>query len=268
MAGADWEGVQSELLAAVGLHTSNAYSSLFSLGLVSVQTAALLARAKNLLGANISESILLKKDTINDLAEHIVQRLKKSTDAESSSQCVNIRPSSLPRPLVGQSDRVFLADTNTGSISVRLATEDDIATLLQLEAERWSGNMAMSAPDILFRIRSFPQGQLVLEEDGRTVIGSLWTQRIASSEQLRAGITFREALDLHEDSGPVWQLIAVQVAAAQGPRGLGDLIINYALSVASLTEGVNEVVAITRCRNWNSDAGISMEEYLSGEIDP
>ena len=120
------------------------------------------------------------------------------------------------------------------------------------------------------RIERYAEGQLVVAQ-GITVVGSLYMQRINSATSLNSA-SFRTAISLHSDHGLIWQLVSVQVshgtlwvvaAAGQltftcraqvdsscGEQGLGDLMINHALSIVSKMQDVDEVVAVTRCRSW------------------
>ena len=80
-------------------------------------------------------------------------------------------------------------------------------------AQAWS-----VPPQIAARIARFAIGQLVAVE-GTSIVGSLFTQRVASARAPLTGrASFRNALSLHDDNGPVWQLLSVQVRAIASMR--------------------------------------------------
>eukprot|EP00966_Prymnesium_polylepis_P118681 2743396-Prymnesium_polylepis.1 len=96
--------------------------------------------------------------------------------------------------------------------------------------------------------------------------------RIVSIDRLSSVANFREAINLHDDAGPVWQLLSVQVLPSLASRGLGDVLVNHALTVARATAGVHSVVAVTRCQTWGDavrrQPALTLEEHIEGGADP
>ena len=79
----------------------------------------------------------------------------------------------------------------------------------------------LAASAIAQRISRYPSGQLILVDSAGKVMGSLYTQRINSLDALQ-GRSFNEAIELHADGGPIWQLVSIQVQSSQAARGLGE----------------------------------------------
>ena len=134
-------------------------------------------------------------------------------------------------------------------LRIRCATPGDIDQLCSLNREAWPPPLqGLPRIDLEWRIHSFPAGQLVLVDSSNTIIGSLFTQRIASIDALR-GKSFDNVSRLHAADGPVWLLVSVQVRPSHLALGLGDRLVHQALAIA-MSEGVPEAVAVTRCRVW------------------
>ena len=170
-------------------------------------------------------------------------------------------------------DVILKAESSAGSYRIRRANLGDAPALAELDAKSWPAPLSgLSQPEIEQRIERFELGQLALFDGDNKLVGSLYTQRIASIDQLRHKATFRSVLRLHEPDGRVWQLISVQVDPTLTARGLGDMLINYALTVAKATPGVQAVVAVTRTRGWATaqakGASTSLEEYARSSVDP
>ena len=139
-----------------------------------------------------------------------------------------------------------------GGYFIRRASLEDIPYLAALDTSLWPALLSgLTEDEIRALIQTFEAGQLVLCASSGDLVGSLYTQRVASDDALLFDTaTFRDALALHQDSGSVWQLLSVQVTPILMSRGLGDVLINYALTVARASPGVHKVVAVTRCRTW------------------
>ena len=134
-------------------------------------------------------------------------------------------------------------------LHVRCAEHRHVPELVQLEESAWPHPLrGLAASDIAQRISRYPSGQLILVDSAGKVMGSLYTQRINSLDALQ-GRSFNEAIELHADGGPIWQLVSIQVQSSQAARGLGEQMIQHALMLAKM-EGSGRAVAVTRCRSW------------------
>ena len=237
---------QQHLLRSLGWSGVDPEAPLLALGLVSVEAAALSHTISEVFGKRPSADVLLSHPSIEALARFAAGG--ELEDAPTSA------------------DDVFLI--GNGALRIREACLADVPHLARLEALSWPAPLAgLTAAQISARIERFAAGQLVLLE-GSQVVGSLFTQRISSVSELTGGtVDFRNALSLHTDTGAVWQLLSVQVLPSHGSRGLGDMLVNYGLTVARATPGVHRAAAVTRCRTWSAGA-TSLESHLATGTDP
>ena len=139
-----------------------------------------------------------------------------------------------------------------GGYFIRRASLEDIPYLAALDTSLWPALLSgLTEDEIRALIQIFEAGQLVFCASSGDLVGSFYTQRVSSDDAMLFGTsTFRDVLALHQDSGSVWQLLSVLVTPILMSRGLGGLLINYALTVARASPGVHTVVAVTSCRTW------------------
>lgn len=90
---------------------------------------------------------------------------------------------------------------------IRNAKLSDIPALLVLEDKCWDAHLRASAEIIANRITSYSEGQYVCEMNGN-VCGVLYTQKISSIDDLRAGC-FANQSKLHSASGNIIQLLSI-----------------------------------------------------------
>lgn len=259
LAGDPEADARSALLGALGWDDAvDADEPLFSQGLLPVQAAALESCVEQLVGKRAPPDLLFSCPTINALASYVAhQQANAPTAADGGVP--------LSQSLAAQPPR--------SAYKIRRAELRDVPQLVELEETMWPWPLqGMRAGDIERRIERFGAGQLVVVDaafDG-SVVGSLYTQRISSLDVLRGG-SFRDAIALHVDDGPIWQLITIQVDPSHATQGLGDTLILHALTVAKAEE-VRDAVAVTRCRSWaaarQDDPSLSMLEHAREGTDP
>ena len=142
-----------------------------------------------------------------------------------------------------------------GSFKIRKAEVSDVQSLSELEEVMWPRPLrGLSADSIAERIARFPSGQLVLLDPEDRIIGSLYTQRINSVAALQ-GRNFHSAIDLFAHNGPLLQLVSIQIQSRYQP-GLAHLLLQRAFAAAK-AEGIEVVVAVTRCREYREAQGRS-----------
>ena len=257
LAGDPEDGARSALLSSLGWDDAvDADEPLFSQGLLPEQAGALESCVEQLVGKRAPPGLLLSCPTINALASYVAHQ-----------QANNAADGGLPL------SPSLAAEPPRSAFKIRRAELRDVPQLVELEKTMWPWPLqGMRAEDIERRIQRFGAGQLVVVDavfDG-TVVGSLYTQRISSLDVLHGG-SFRDAIALHVDDGPIWQLITIQVEPSHATQGLGDTLILQALTVAK-AEGVRDAVAVTRCRSWaaarQSDPTLSMLEHARQGVDP
>src|SRR5207302_303779 len=93
------------------------------------------------------------------------------------------------------------------------------------------------------RISVFPQGQMVLEQDGR-IAAALYSQRVGELAQLRH-TPFAEFARIHDPEGTVGHLLGICVAPEVQGTGLADELIDFALVYFASCEGIQTVAGIT-----------------------
>lgn len=153
------------------------------------------------------------------------------------------------------------------SVSVRLATVDDLASLLTLEQYWPCACLAATECDLRTRLANHPAGQFVATRDGGALVAVLYTQRVRSVDVLRC--TNREAeSNLHTLNGRVLHLLGV--LQRSDAAGVGARLRDHALQLAREDASVDHVCAITRCRNWMDrevSGGVSYEDHVSAGTD-
>ena len=141
---------------------------------------------------------------------------------------------------------------------VRYALEADLDRLGQLEELCWQ-HTRTPKQQVTARLQTQPEDQFVLEKDG-TVLGVLYSQRIASKD----GLLGSTAANVHEQqdlSGPIVQLLAVNIDPEAQNLSYGDQLLEFVLQRSSLMTGITQVVGVTLCKHYQ--AGLSsFEEYI------
>ena len=155
--------------------------------------------------------------------------------------------------------RISLHSFTKRDYIIRHATETDLERLCQLEQLCWQ-HTRTPRKQIRARLKKYPQGQFVLEKEGK-VLGVIYSQRIAATDAL----VMRNAANvhrLHQGSGPVIQLLAVNIDPQAQNFSYGDQLLEFMLQRCGLITGVKQVVGVTLCKNYNAEGTQSFEEYI------
>jgi ribosomal protein S18 acetylase RimI-like enzyme len=151
---------------------------------------------------------------------------------------------------------------------VRPASTTDLPRLCELEQLCWQHTRTPEAR-IRRRVEAYPHGQFVLEKNGR-VLAAIYSQRIASAESLE-GRTAGNVHELHDPSGSIIQLLAINVDPEAQNLRLGDQFLELVLHRCSLMEGVDRVVGVTLCKRYDPKYGRPFAQYVrlqGAEQDP
>lgn len=151
---------------------------------------------------------------------------------------------------------------------VRPAAESDLPRLVQLEALCWQ-HTRTSQQQLRARLLRYPDGQFVLEKSGQ-VLGVVYSQRIRDVGAL-ASRSAADVHELHDASGSIVQLLALNVDPAVQNLSLGDQLLEFMLQRCSSIEGVDRVVGVTLCKRFDAGNGLSFDEYIhrqDGQQDP
>jgi acyl transferase domain-containing protein/acyl carrier protein/ribosomal protein S18 acetylase RimI-like enzyme/protein-L-isoaspartate O-methyltransferase len=143
---------------------------------------------------------------------------------------------------------------------IRPARFDDLDRLVELEDACWPEKLRSSRQDIRQRIETLPEGQLLLELEGR-VCGAIYSQRIDDVDLLD-GHTSGTVAGLHSPTGRVAQLLAVNVFPEQQHLGLGDRLLEHVLQLYCTKPGIEKIAAVSLCRSYPHHRSQSFASYI------
>lgn len=165
--------------------------------------------------------------------------------------------------------RITLAYFERRPYAVRLACPADLPDLEALEEATWDAPLRSTGATLLRRLATFPSGCCVVTRDGR-VLGAVYAQRIRGPEVLE-GATYDALSDLHVADGASAQLISINVHPEVSEQGIGDQLLDFMLQYLSVMPGVQQVVGVTRCRDYGHHTHLPVADYIrltdaSGEV--
>ncbi len=143
--------------------------------------------------------------------------------------------------------------------TIRHAYLSDLPALVNIEVQCWPEHLQTAASEICQRIEKFPNGNCVLEMDGQ-IVGVIYAQRIKSAKALK-NVTYVDVPSLHTADGSVIQLLSLNILPQMQDKRLGDCLREFMLQLCALKGGIESVVGVTRCKNFQG-ALIPMEEYI------
>jgi acyl transferase domain-containing protein/NADPH:quinone reductase-like Zn-dependent oxidoreductase/SAM-dependent methyltransferase/acyl carrier protein/NADP-dependent 3-hydroxy acid dehydrogenase YdfG len=143
---------------------------------------------------------------------------------------------------------------------LRPALIQDLAVLEALDHDCWQENLRAGKEIISARLKRYPQGQYVVEQQGE-VIGALYTQRIKDQASLDR-TTFYRLPELHDPQGSIVQILGMNIKPSFQHLGLGDQILDFLLYVSSLNGNCDTVLGISRCKQFAEQTELSMDQYL------
>ncbi len=144
---------------------------------------------------------------------------------------------------------------------IRQARMTDMPALMRLEDECWAKGIQAEQSIIENRLVQFPDGQLILEGDGGGVVGVVYSQRVAAIDF--TGQTASAVQALHRADGPIVQLLALNVLPAMQQLNLGDELLEVMLQYCALMPGIDQVVGITRCKDYPKHKDLPVAEYIA-----
>ncbi|HKO55117.1 MAG TPA: SDR family NAD(P)-dependent oxidoreductase, partial [Thermoanaerobaculia bacterium] len=143
---------------------------------------------------------------------------------------------------------------------IRHAAEADLDRLCELEELCWQ-HTRTSREQLRSRLLRYPEGQLVLEKDAQ-VLGVIYSQRIADADALTTR-TAADVHELHDPSGSVIQLLAVNLDPRVQNAGYGDQLLEHMLQRCSVMAGIDRVVGVTLCKRF--DGSTPFDAYTRRE---
>ncbi|MDP3560980.1 MAG: beta-ketoacyl synthase N-terminal-like domain-containing protein, partial [Legionellaceae bacterium] len=152
-------------------------------------------------------------------------------------------------------DEIF----ETPFYQIRLASAHDLHRLFFIEQACWALELQTPSSDISDYIEQRGCYVIVYQE---RIVGAVYSQRIAE-RNLLLNIRHQAINSLHDANHPILQLIKINVLPNEQQLGFGDALLSWVLQQAVLTEGVQSIVAVTRCLNYLSHAkDFSFEAYV------
>ncbi len=156
--------------------------------------------------------------------------------------------------------RITLSHFEKRDYTIRYAAKHDLKDLYKLDRICWPKNLQTPKAVIRQRVENYPEGQFVLSL-GNKVVGVIYSQRIDSVENINE-ITANKESSIHTRAGSIVQLLSVNIDDAIQDRGLGDQLLEFMLQRCSLMNGIQSVVGVTLCKDYEKSADISLEEYI------
>lgn len=144
--------------------------------------------------------------------------------------------------------------------SIRPATSDDLRRLMYLEEVCWKKPLGATELNLLKRIKDYPEGQLVVETN-YGIEAAIYSQRVASIDSLYT-LQAKTVETLHDPSGSVVHILAMNVLPESQNQGLGSQLLEFMLQKAAVISNVTYAAGVTRCANYPGQNNISMEDYI------
>lgn len=152
-------------------------------------------------------------------------------------------------------------------LTIRAARPEDAEVLAGIDADSWPAPLATTLEQWQARLAVFPEGQLVLEYDGRPAVVAA-AQRI-TAEFLSAGpITHHRLTDganftySHDPNGEIYELVAVGASALVNGLGLGRKLIDSQIAQARSMPGIKRIIGITRPARYHRHPELPIAEYV------
>src|SRR5213076_3278785 len=92
-------------------------------------------------------------------------------------------------------------------------------------------------------------------------LGVIYSQRIASVGALAAR-SAASVHELHDDSGSIVQLLAVNIDPRAQNASYGDQLLEFMLQRCGLMTGIEQVVGVTLCKAFDAARGESFDRYI------
>ncbi|PEW10110.1 SDR family NAD(P)-dependent oxidoreductase [Bacillus cereus] len=143
---------------------------------------------------------------------------------------------------------------------IRMASPDDIDSLVKIEASCWAIPLQTSRSEIEQRLLDPSCFTFVLEYEGE-VVGVNYAHRIHQKNIKK--INSRTLGEYRDLTGRSIQLIALNILPAYQDRGWGHELKEFVLQYFSLHSEIDNVYAITRCRDFNKSNCSTMHDYFN-----
>ncbi|PSA96652.1 polyketide synthase PksM [Bacillus atrophaeus] len=152
---------------------------------------------------------------------------------------------------------------------IRLASPKDIDSLMQIEASCWTISLQTSKSEIKQRLLDPSCFTFVLEYE-EEVVGVNYAHRIHQDDIKK--INSRTLNKYRDPVGQSIQLIALNILPAYQDKGWGHELKEFVLQYFSLHSEIENVYAITRCRDFHKSKCSTIHDYFkqiyrNGQLD-
>jgi nucleolar protein 58 len=145
--------------------------------------------------------------------------------------------------------------------------EAHLEALVQLESSCWESHLQIDQQEILDRLKSSPQNIWIALMDD-TVVGVIYTQRVASIDSFRNCFTFSNHRSFQSPKGSILQLITVAANKFVKDLQIGQHLRDFMLLQCQVDPNLIGVAAVTRCSSYQPNTLHSYPSYVSNIIDP
>jgi acyl transferase domain-containing protein/acyl carrier protein len=144
---------------------------------------------------------------------------------------------------------------------IRLAREEDLPRLVEIESLCWPEESRTPEAIIRQRIQQNPSGQFILE-DASGIGGVLYTQRVKDPKSLNSSQA--ATIDsLHTPEGDWVQFISLNLHPDYQGRALSDELLEFGLVYAELFPNTSGVCGVTRCLTYPKSGASNYDEFIS-----
>lgn len=146
------------------------------------------------------------------------------------------------------------------SYTIRHPNLADLPTLLHLEERCWIEPLRATEEELRQRIETYPEGHYAIDLDG-DLVGVVYAQRIVDAAALMQ-TNFRDVATLHTADGSIAQPLAINIDPDVQQYGLGDQLLEFLLQLLTLNPDIEQVAAVTLCKQYYQQSDMPMEEYI------
>lgn len=143
---------------------------------------------------------------------------------------------------------------------IRQATQDDLASLMELERLCWEEGIVLSEKQVQERIKQYAEGQLVLE-DNEGICGAIFSQRIKNIDDLFS-VNFCTASSLLDIKGPIVHVLSLDIHPLKRRCSFGGQLLEFFMQLASVIPVVEKAVGVTRCLNYPGPNTTTLDAYI------
>ncbi len=169
------------------------------------------------------------------------------------------------RPEGSTAPRIALVHLVPDAVRIRRATAEDLDALVTVERAAVAPRLQSDAEALSARLEC---GRAWVAEIDGSVVGAVYTQRVASLDVVRVGT--RASVGRHaSETGEILQLIGLAVDPRAARSRVAEKLIGLVRAVADGTSGIHLLAGVTRCRHWPERRGTTTyADHVADGEDP